>query len=72
VAILLKMRPGFTIREADAYYKMWCFAPSYRDKMRDALRTAGLPAAGLISKARHRRGSHCSARDRRRKPERCG
>jgi TolB-like protein/DNA-binding winged helix-turn-helix (wHTH) protein len=46
VATLLKMRPGFTIREADAYYKMWCFAPSYRDKMRDALRTAGLPAAG--------------------------
>jgi TolB-like protein len=44
VATLLKMRPGFTIREADAYYKMWCFAPSYREKMRDALRTAGLPA----------------------------
>jgi TolB-like protein len=43
-ATLLKMRPGFTIREADAYYKMWCFAPSYRDKMQDALRTAGLPA----------------------------
>jgi TolB-like protein/DNA-binding winged helix-turn-helix (wHTH) protein len=43
VATLLKMRPGFTIREADAYYKMWCFAPSYREKMRDALRTAGLP-----------------------------
>jgi TolB-like protein len=47
VATLLKMRPGFTIREADAYYKMWCFAPSYREKMRDALRTAGLPAVGL-------------------------
>jgi TolB-like protein len=42
VATLLKMRPGFTIREADAYYKMWCFAPSYREKMCDALRIAGL------------------------------
>ena len=36
-------KSGITIREADAYYKMWCFAPSYREKMRDALRTAGLP-----------------------------
>ncbi|RTL50236.1 MAG: hypothetical protein EKK40_12885 [Bradyrhizobiaceae bacterium] len=45
VATLLKMRPGFTIREADAYYKMWSFTPSYRDKMCEALRTAGLPAA---------------------------
>ncbi len=43
VAILLKMKPGFTIREADAYYKTWCFEPSFREKMRDALRTAGLP-----------------------------
>ena len=42
VATLLKMRPGFTIREADAYYKMWCFAPSYREKMCDALRIAKL------------------------------
>jgi TolB-like protein/DNA-binding winged helix-turn-helix (wHTH) protein len=43
VATLLKMRPGFTIREADTFYRMWCFAPSYREKMRDALRVAGLP-----------------------------
>jgi TolB-like protein/DNA-binding winged helix-turn-helix (wHTH) protein len=43
VASLLKLSPGFTIREADAYYEMWCFAPSYREKMRNALRTAGLP-----------------------------
>jgi TolB-like protein/DNA-binding winged helix-turn-helix (wHTH) protein len=43
VATLLKMKPGFTIREADSYYKAWCFEPSYREKMRDALRTAGLP-----------------------------
>ena len=47
VATLLKMRPGFTVREADAYYKMWCFAPSYRGKMCDALRIAGLPCEGL-------------------------
>jgi TolB-like protein len=40
---LLKMRPGFSIREADAYYKMWCFAPSYREKMCEALVIAGLP-----------------------------
>ena len=44
-ATLLKMRPGFTVKEADAYYKMWCFAPSYREKMCDALRIAGLPEA---------------------------
>lgn len=43
IATLLKMRPGFTVREADAYYKMWCFAPSYREKMCDALQIAGLP-----------------------------
>jgi TolB-like protein/DNA-binding winged helix-turn-helix (wHTH) protein len=43
VAALLKMRPQFTIREADDHYRMWCFPPSYREKMRDALRMAGLP-----------------------------
>jgi tetratricopeptide (TPR) repeat protein len=43
VASILKLRPGFTVREADAYYAMWCFPPSYREKMREALRTAGLP-----------------------------
>ena len=48
VATLLKMRPGFTICEADAYYKMWCFTPSYREKMAGALRTAGLPAGPLV------------------------
>jgi TolB-like protein len=46
---LLKMRPGFSIREADAYYKMWCFAPSYRERMCDALRIAGLPDGGLVA-----------------------
>ena len=45
VATLLKMRPGFTIREANAYYKTWCFAPSYRERMCDALRIAGLADA---------------------------
>ena len=40
---LTKLSPGFTIREADAYYGMWCFPPSYREKMRDGLRMAGLP-----------------------------
>ena len=43
IAALLKMKPRFTIREADAYYRMWCFEPSFREKMRGALRLAGLP-----------------------------
>jgi TolB-like protein/DNA-binding winged helix-turn-helix (wHTH) protein len=43
VAALLKMQPQFTVSEADAYYRMWCFSSSYREKMRGALRTAGLP-----------------------------
>jgi TolB-like protein/DNA-binding winged helix-turn-helix (wHTH) protein len=43
VVSLLRLSPRFTVREADAYYSMWCFAPSYREKMRDALRLAGLP-----------------------------
>jgi TolB-like protein len=46
-AALLKMRPGFSVREADAYYKMWGFATSYRERMCDALRIAGLPDAGI-------------------------
>jgi hypothetical protein len=43
VTSLLKLSPGFTVGEADADYKMWCFAPSYREKMRDALQIATLP-----------------------------
>jgi len=43
IAALLKMKPGFTIADADAYYRMWCFEPSFREKMRGALRQAGLP-----------------------------
>jgi TolB-like protein len=43
VASILRLSPGFTVRDADAYYSMWCFSPPYREKMRDALRTAGLP-----------------------------
>ena len=43
VATLLKMKPGFTIREANAYYTMWCFEPAFREKMTSALRLAGLP-----------------------------
>ena len=40
---LLKLRPDFTIREADAFYRMYCFSPEYIEKMNDALRQAGLP-----------------------------
>ena len=43
VAVLLKMRPAFTVREADAYYKTWCFGPPFREKMRQALHAAGMP-----------------------------
>mgnify|MGYP000849621950 CR=1 FL=1 len=43
VATLQRMRPGFTIRDADAYYRMWCLDASYREKMTGALRKAGLP-----------------------------
>ncbi len=43
VASLMRLSPGFTVREADAYYSMWCFPPAYREKMRDALQRAGLP-----------------------------
>ncbi len=43
VAALLKMVPTMTIREADAFYKLVCFEPAYREKMDGALRQAGLP-----------------------------
>ena len=43
VAELLKMYPTMTIREADAFYKLVCFDPAYREKMAGALRQAGLP-----------------------------
>ena len=43
VAVLLKMYPTMTIREADAFYKLVCFDPAYREKMAGALRQAGLP-----------------------------
>jgi hypothetical protein len=32
-----------TIREADAFYKLICFEPAFREKMAGALRQAGLP-----------------------------
>jgi tetratricopeptide (TPR) repeat protein len=43
VAKLLKLRPDFTIREADAFYRMYCFQPDYIERMNGALRQAGLP-----------------------------
>ena len=43
VAALLKMYPTMTIREADAFYKLVCFEPAFREKMARALRLAGLP-----------------------------
>jgi tetratricopeptide (TPR) repeat protein len=43
VAALLKMYPTMTIREADAFYKLVCFGPAYREKMAGGLRQAALP-----------------------------
>jgi len=43
VARLLKLRPDFTIREADAFYRMYCFQPEFIERMNGALRQAGLP-----------------------------
>jgi tetratricopeptide (TPR) repeat protein len=43
VAALLKMKPGFTITDADTFYRVVCFEPSFREKMNGALRRAGLP-----------------------------
>jgi adenylate cyclase len=43
VATLVKMYPSMTIREADAFYKLFCVEPAYREKMAGALRKAGLP-----------------------------
>ena len=43
VANLLKHRPDFTIREADAMHRMYCVSPEYIDRMNGALRLAGLP-----------------------------
>ena len=43
VAKLLKLQPAFTIREGDAYYRMYCFSSAYIEKMNGALRQSGLP-----------------------------
>ena len=43
VATLLKMKPGFTVHEANAFLTMLCYEPAYKEKMTDALRQAGLP-----------------------------
>jgi class 3 adenylate cyclase/TolB-like protein/tetratricopeptide (TPR) repeat protein len=43
VATLLKMDPTMTIAEADAFYRLFCFEPAFREKMARALRQAGLP-----------------------------
>jgi adenylate cyclase len=43
IPILLKLKPGMTVSEADRYYKMWCFDADFRQRMNRALRLAGLP-----------------------------
>jgi adenylate cyclase len=42
IPALLKLKPNMSVREADRYYKMWCFDADYREKMAKALRMAGL------------------------------
>jgi adenylate cyclase len=43
IPVLLKLKPGMTVHEADRYYKMWCFDADFRNRMITALRLAGLP-----------------------------
>jgi tetratricopeptide (TPR) repeat protein len=43
VATLLKMYPTMSVAEADAFYRLLCFEPAFREKMVRALRQAGLP-----------------------------
>ena len=43
VATLLKMHPTMSVAEADAFYRLLCFEPAFREKMARGLRQAGLP-----------------------------
>jgi adenylate cyclase len=43
VATLLKMYPTMSVAEADAFYRLLCFEPAFREKMARGLRQAGLP-----------------------------
>jgi class 3 adenylate cyclase/TolB-like protein len=42
IPILMKLKPSISVQEADRYYTMWCFDKDFREKMRKALRLAGL------------------------------
>ncbi len=42
IPALLKLKPDMSVREADRYYKMFCFNADYRQRMAAALRLAGL------------------------------
>ncbi len=43
IPMLLKLKPGMSVHEADRHYKMWCFDADFRQRMTTALRLAGLP-----------------------------
>lgn len=43
IPILLKLKPGMSVREADRFYKIWCFDADFRDRIVKALRLAGMP-----------------------------
>jgi adenylate cyclase len=49
VATILKLDPTMTIRKNDAFYRLLCVEPAFREKMAGALRQAGLPEGEATS-----------------------
>lgn len=46
IPILMKLKPNISVQEADRFYSMFCFDKDFRDKMKTALRLAGLREEG--------------------------
>jgi TolB-like protein/class 3 adenylate cyclase/tetratricopeptide (TPR) repeat protein len=42
IPVMLKLKPGMTVQEADRFYKTWCFDADFRQRITTALRLAGL------------------------------
>jgi len=42
ISILMRLKPTISVQEADRYYELWCFDKDFREKMKTALRLAGL------------------------------
>jgi adenylate cyclase len=49
VATLLKMYPSMSVVEADAFYRLLCYGPTFREKIARGLRQAGLPEGEATS-----------------------